>query len=90
MSAELPTAAGIVNARDRVNAMLFRLGIDSDGLNQMAWLRTCIDLDCASCGQRAECRLWLADLEADPDGYKRFCPNAGRFEMIDRAVGSHT
>ena len=90
MSGDHPSAADIVNAHDRVNAMLFQLGVDSARLNEMAWLRTSIDLDCASCGQRATCRLWLADPEADPDAYKHFCPNAKRFGMLNQAVRIHT
>ena len=83
ISVDHPSAADILNAHDRVNAMLFRLGVDSARLNKMAWLRPRIDLDCASCGQRATCRLWLADPEADPDAYKQFCPNAKRLAALN-------
>ena len=78
-----PNVADAANARQRVDAMLCRLSVNSARLAEQEWLRTNILIDCILCEERGVCRLWLADPEADPQAYKHFCPNAERFRTLN-------
>ena len=78
-----PSVANAADARHRVDAMLCRLSVDSARLDEREWLRINILIDCIRCEERGVCRLWLADIEADPQAYKHFCPNAERFRTLN-------
>lgn len=64
-------------------AMMFHLGIwpetSFSGLPMESAIRTCF-----FCRQANRCSLWLADTEADPLAWERFCPNAKLFAGLRR------
>lgn len=75
-------AAGAADTQDRIDAMSRRLGVSPGRIAISPWLRVDIARACSHCTKRGECRLWLADYDADSQGYKTFCPNAKRFEEL--------
>lgn len=64
-------------------AMMLHLGIwpeaSFDGLPMESAMRTCL-----FCGQADRCSRWLADTEADPSAWQRFCANAELFAGLRR------
>ena len=64
-------------------AMMLHLGIWPEssfaGLPMESAIRNCL-----FCREVDRCREWLADSEADPAGWQRFCPNAQLFAALIR------
>jgi hypothetical protein len=64
-------------------AMMLHLGIWPEasfaGLPMESAIRTCF-----LCRQANRCSQWLADTEADPSAWQRFCPNAMLFMDLRR------
>ncbi len=81
-------AAGAADTHERVEAMSRRLGVDPGHIAKSPWMRVDIVRACAQCKRRGECRLWLADHEADIGGYEAFCPNAERFKALQEGASS--
>lgn len=63
------------DAQRLLTAMTDRLGVDPGPEHLTVWR----DLAriCTLCSSHEECRAWLQS--SDAEGYRRFCPNAGRF-----------
>lgn len=65
--------------------VMAQLDIDTDGacttdvgLEMWGAMRSC-----AFCGSARRCAMWLTN-EADPYGYRAFCPNAGILDHLPR------
>ena len=69
-------------ANSMVSAMAQRVGVDPLEIAADSWLKDDITRECTRCTNRGKCRLWLADYEADGDGYKEFCSNADKFQKL--------
>lgn len=63
--------------------MLARLGITEEAIARNPGLRSELERTCSFCFLRQECRRYLKlPLDAWPDGYRTFCPNAAKLDEL--------
>ena len=79
-----PLIEGCAGARELLDRMLARLGIDAgqltiEDLRDMTWT-------CTTCPDKHKCREWLAEAEETGD-FRSFCPNAAHLDDAMAAVG---
>jgi uncharacterized protein YjiS (DUF1127 family) len=73
-------------ADNLLGRMLQRLGLEGDTARMPARQRDDLYRTCVLCTERGECRHWLAKKDANPEGYKAFCPNAWVLERLRNAA----
>ncbi len=77
---------GLLDRRARLmQDVMAHLDIDTDGVcttdvGLEMWMAV---RSCMFCGSARRCAMWLAN-EADPYGYRAFCPNAGILDHLPR------
>lgn len=82
----LPALVRSRATNETLDSMLDRLGHGNHPyLADRAYRRT-LERTCATCPATRACRRWLSH-GGPADGYRRFCPNAFEFDLMDKAAG---
>ncbi|HEX6979512.1 MAG TPA: DUF6455 family protein [Alphaproteobacteria bacterium] len=64
-----------------LDQMILRLGLERPFMFLEPGMVRELELRCGTCRARRRCARWLRD-GRDRDGYRRFCPNAGNFDVL--------
>jgi uncharacterized protein YjiS (DUF1127 family) len=74
---QIPAVVDYPESLDLLTRMLARLGITEEAVARDPGLRSQLERTCSFCFLRRECRRYLKlPVDASPDGYRAFCPNA--------------
>jgi uncharacterized protein YjiS (DUF1127 family) len=66
-----------------LTSMLARLGITEEAIARDPGLRSQLARTCSLCFVRQECKRYLKlPVDASPDGYRTFCPNAAQLDVL--------
>lgn len=64
-----------------LDAMILKLGLERAFMTADPGLMREVEHCCGTCTAQAQCGRWLYR-SSGGDGYKRFCPNAGNFDIL--------
>lgn len=67
--------------RPLLGQMILRLGLERAFMHAGQQMTREIELRCSLCSNHRQCVHWLRT-RGDDEGYRRFCPNAGNFDLL--------